>query len=77
MNDNNNDNKPYDSRPTWYLNKIKRNLEYSKKNTKRVFIALNVNTDNAIIEFLDSKKNKQGYIKDLIIKDMEQEKRNH
>lgn len=44
--------------------------KYDANNTKRIFLKLNKNTDKDIIEHLEG-KNKQGYIKSLIRKDME------
>lgn len=43
--------------------------KYDKKNTKKYCIKLNLKTDSDIIKILDSKKNKQGYIKSLIRRD--------
>ena len=51
-------------------NQSKRSIKYDKENTKRVFIKLNKNTDKEIVGYLDSIQNKQGYIKELIRKDM-------
>lgn len=45
-------------------------VRYNAKNTTRVAIALNNNTDHDIIKHLEAQPNKQGYIKDLIKKDM-------
>lgn len=45
-------------------------MKYSEKNVKQLKLALNKKTDADIIEHLDSIKNKQGYIKDLIRKDL-------
>lgn len=41
-------------------------IKYDKNNTKRIFIKLNINSDKDILEYLETKSNKQGYIKDLI-----------
>lgn len=50
----------------------KRAIEkYNKKMLKSYTIHLNKKTDEDIITFLDSLKNKQGYIKTLIRKNME------
>lgn len=46
------------------------NLRYQKKNIKQMKIDLNRNTDSDIISFLETCKNKQGYIKKLIREDM-------
>lgn len=53
------------------MNKQSENsMKYDKENTRRVYIKLNKNTDSDILSYLDSKQNKQGYIKELIRKDM-------
>ena len=44
--------------------------ERRKTHTKRITILLNNNTDKKIINKLESVKNKSGYIKDLINKDI-------
>ena len=41
-------------------------IKYDKNNTKRIFIKLNINSDKDILEYLETKPNKQGYIKELI-----------
>ena len=46
-------------------------IRYNAKNTTRIALSLNNNTDKAIIEHLEAQPNKQGYIKNLIKKDME------
>ena len=51
-------------------NQSKNSIKYDRENTKRVFIKLNKNTDKDILDHLDSIPNKQGYIKELIRKDM-------
>lgn len=51
-------------------NQSRNSIKYDKENTKRVFIKLNKNTDKDILDHLDSIQNKQGYIKELIRKDM-------
>lgn len=43
--------------------------KYDRENTKQILLKLNINTDSDILEFLEG-KNKQGYIKDLIRKDI-------
>jgi len=43
--------------------------KYDKTHTKKYCIKLNLKTDSDIIKILDSKKNKQGYIKSLIRRD--------
>lgn len=44
--------------------------KYDKENTKQVTLKLNKNTDKELIEFLDGLENKQGFIKELIKKEM-------
>ena len=51
-------------------NQSRNSIKYDRENTKRVYIKLNKNTDSDILAYLDSKQNKQGYIKELIRKDM-------
>lgn len=57
-------------RPIWYENKLKRDAEYLKENTKQFIVRINKNTDGDMIEHLEKQPNKQGYIKDLIRVDM-------
>jgi len=47
------------------------NAKYDKANTKQVVIKLNIRTDKDILERLQSAGNKQGYIKELIRRDIE------
>ena len=47
--------------------------EWKSKNIKQFKIGLNRNTDADIIDFLDTLDNKQGYIKDLIRRDMKKQ----
>lgn len=47
------------------------NAKYDKANTKQIVIKLNIRTDKDILERLQSVGNKQGYIKELIRKDIE------
>lgn len=49
-------------------------MKYDQKNTQRIYLKFNLKTDADILEKLDSVKNKQGYIKDLIRKDIENSK---
>ena len=44
--------------------------KYDKANTKGIYLKLNKTTDAAIIDHLSTKTNVQGYIKDLIRRDM-------
>lgn len=48
---------------------------YDAKNTKLITLKLNLKTDADVLEHLDSVGNKQGYIKELIRKDMNAENR--
>lgn len=48
--------------------------KYQEKNTRLMTIRLNLNTDADIIAKLESVESKQGYIKELIRKDMEEKK---
>ena len=43
---------------------------YDAKATKQIHLKLNLKTDAEILEHLEKQKNVQGYIKDLIRKDM-------
>ena len=52
------------------MSKSQNSIKYDKENTKRVYIKLNKNTDKDILDYLDSIQNKQGYIKELIRKEM-------
>ena len=54
-------------------NQSRNSIKYDKENTKRVFIKLNKITDKDILDYLDGITNKQGYIKELIRKDMKQQ----
>lgn len=49
-------------------------MKYDAKNTRKIFLKFNLKTDADILEKLDSVENKQGYIKDLIRKDIENSK---
>ena len=44
---------------------------YDAKMTRQIKLKLNVETDKDILRKLDTVGNKQGYIKELILKDME------
>lgn len=48
-------------------------IKYDRDNTKRIFIKLNINTDKDILDHLENKQNKQGYIKELIRNDMKKD----
>lgn len=45
-------------------------MKYNAKNVIRKVLNFNKNTDADILEYLESVPNFQGYIKDLIRKDM-------
>ena len=60
--------------PTWYENRIKRNTEYAKKNMKQIRFVLNKNTNQDLIDYLETKENVNKYLRDLIIADMEKNK---
>lgn len=60
--------------PTWYENRIKRNTEYAKKNMKQIRFVLNKNTNQDLIDYLETKENVNKYLRDLIIADMEKKK---
>ena len=45
-------------------------IKYEKANIRRIVVKLNRNTDQDIIEHLDSIGNVQGYIKELIRRDI-------
>lgn len=47
--------------------------QYDRENTRRINLKLNKNTDREIIEHLERQQNIQGYLKDLIRKDMKGE----
>ena len=48
----------------------KAKAKYDKGNTKQIILKLNLKTDKDILDLLQSVGNKQGYIKDLIRKDI-------
>lgn len=50
--------------------KRKANAKYDREHTTGVFLKLNKETDKDILEKLSSVPNRQGYIKDLIRKDL-------
>lgn len=52
---------------------VKASIKYNAKNVKQVKLNLNLKTDADIIEALASCGNMQGYIKDLIRKDLNDE----
>lgn len=60
--------------PKWRENQLKYNSDYQKENIKQITLKLNSLTEKELIDFLDTKDNKQGYIKALIKADMEHNK---
>lgn len=50
------------------------NAKYDEENTVQFKMKLNVNTDKDILDKLDTLDNKQGYVKELIRKDIELER---
>lgn len=44
-------------------------IKYEKQNIKRIVLKLNVKTDNDIIQYLNTKDNINGYLKELVRKD--------
>lgn len=48
----------------------KAKAKYDRGNTKQIILKLNLKTDKDILDLLQSVGNKQGYIKDLIRKDI-------
>lgn len=48
--------------------------KYDKLNTVQIKLKLNKNTDKDILEMLEQCGNKQGYIKNLIRKDLQKRK---
>lgn len=50
--------------------KKRANAKSDAKNTRQIKLKLSVNTDADILAKLDSTENKQGYIKELIRKDI-------
>ena len=55
--------------------KIRANNKFNKANTRMVSLRLNYNTDADIIKRLDEVDSKMGYIKELIRKDMQTQKK--
>lgn len=50
------------------------NAKYDEENTVQFKMKLNLNTDKDILDKLDTLDNKQGYVKELIRKDIELER---
>ena len=55
--------------------KIRANNKSNKKNTKMICVRLSYNTDADIIQKLNNVDSKMGYIKKLIRKDLQTEKK--
>ena len=55
--------------------KIRANNKSNKINTKMICLRLSYNTDADIIKKLDEVESKMGYIKELIRKDMQSQKK--
>lgn len=49
--------------------------KYDKNNTKQFCLKLNKNNDKEIIDYLDTLENKQGFIKDLILNEINRKKK--
>lgn len=55
--------------------KKRANKKSNKKNTKMICVRLSFNTDADIIKKLDEVDSKMGYIKELIRKDLQNQKK--
>lgn len=53
------------------LSRRESSRKYDEKNTKIISLKLNTKTDAAILELLDQQPNKQGFIKELLRKELE------
>ena len=51
------------------------NAKYDKSHTRSIMLKLNKTTDADILASLESKGNKQGYIKELVRKDIKRTRR--
>lgn len=54
--------------------RVRANMKWASSNVKQVKFNLNIEKDADILEKLDSVENKQGYIKDLIRRDIANKK---
>ena len=45
-------------------------IKYEKENIKRIVLKLNIKTDNDIIQYLNTKDNINGYLKELVRNDI-------
>ncbi|HRF70769.1 MAG TPA: hypothetical protein PKV66_05000, partial [Candidatus Pelethenecus sp.] len=59
-----------DNMPKWKENKLNYINDYEKENVKKITVRFNRNLEKDLIDFLETKDNKQGYIKQLIRDDM-------
>lgn len=55
--------------------KKKANAKYDAAHTRQIVLKLNEKTDKDILQKLDAQKNRQGYIKDLIRRDIKEQSR--
>ena len=53
---------------------LKASHKYDKENTKQIALRLNKKTDADVLEMLEHVPSKQGYIKELIRRDIEERK---
>lgn len=49
---------------------VKASMKYDKKNTKSIMFKFNLTTDADILAFFETLDNRQGYVKELIRRDM-------
>lgn len=49
----------------------RRAMDWNKTHVRRVLLALNTETESAMIAFMESQPSMQGYLKELIRKDMQ------
>lgn len=54
--------------------KIASHTAWERKNIRRILIKINLQTEKPMADWLEKKKNKQGYIKSLIEADMKDPK---
>ena len=52
-------------------------MQYDKENQRRIIVRVNRLNEKEMLDFLESQPSIQGYIKDLIRKDMEEKKLHH
>lgn len=56
-----------------YQNKLKFIRDYNKKNIKKIYLMVNVNTERDLLEHLEKMPKRATYIKGLIRQDMMKE----